>query len=218
MVKRTLAHAADGDAFKTSVLLTNGSSAPAAYTLRFNDDHGNIPSTRFELDTGSAPLTGSIPAGSSVTIRTAGLGNLTIGGWAELTAPASVGGSVIYSQQVPNLPSLQEGTATIIGSGSKHFFLPFDNTAGGVTAVAITNPDATLTGTISITFRYSDGTSTVTSLDPLPSRNHTAFALSTAGKRGVAEVTSNVPLFTVVFRANSTGALTSLGVVNAPAP
>ena len=218
MVKRTLAHAADGDAFKTSVLLTNGSAAPAAYTLRFNDDHGNIPSTRFELDTGSAPLTGSIPAGSSVTIRTAGLGNLTIGGWAELTAPASVGGSVIYSQQVPNLPSLQEGTATIIGSGSKHFFLPFDNTAGGVTAVAITNPDATLTGTISITFRYSDGTSTVTSLDPLPSRNHTAFALSTAGKRGVAEVTSNVPLFTVVFRANSTGALTSLGVVNAPAP
>jgi hypothetical protein len=34
----------------------------------------------------------------------------------------------------------------------------------------------------------------------------------------VAEVTSNVPLFTVVFRANSTGALTSLGVVAAPVP
>jgi hypothetical protein len=213
---RTLAHVADGNAFKTTVLLTNTGSAPAAYTVRFNDDQGNLPSTRFELDTGSAPLTGSIPAGGSVTIRTAGLGNLTIGGWAELTAPASVGGSVIYSQQVPNLPSLQEGTATIIGSGSKHFFLPFDNTAGGATGVAITNPDATLTSNISITFRYSDGTSSVTSLDPLPSRNHRAFALSTAGKRGVAEVTSNVPLFTVVFRANSTGALTSLGVVAAP--
>jgi len=48
---------------------------------------------------------------------------------------------------------------------------------------------------------------------PLPSRNHTAFALASAGKQGVAEVTSDVPLFTVVFRANSTGALTSLGVV-----
>ena len=215
---RTLAHVADGNAFKTTVLLTNTDTKPAAYTLRFNDDQGNIPSTGFELEAGSAPLTGSIPAGGSVTIRTAGLGNLTVGGWAELTAPASVGGSVIYSQQVPNLPSLQEGTATIIGSGSEHFFLPFDNTAGGATGVAITNPDATQTSNISITFRFSDGTSTVTSLDPLPSRNHTAFALSTAGKQGVAEVTSNVPLFTVVFRANSTGALTSLGVVAAPVP
>ena len=213
---RTLAHVADGNAFKTTVLLTNTDSGPAAYTVRFNDDQGNIPSTRFELDTGSAPLTGTIPAGDSVTIRTAGLGTLTLGGWAELTAPASVGGSVIYSQQVPNLPSLQEGTATIIGLGSEHFYLPFDNTEGGATGVAITNSDATLTSNISITFRYSDGTSTVTSLDPLPSRNHTAFALSTAGKQGVAEVASNVPLFTVVFRANSTGALTSLGVVAAP--
>jgi len=213
---RTLAHAADGNAFKTTVLLTNTGSGSAAYTLRFNDDQGNIPATRFELEAGSAPLTGTIPPGGSVTVRTAGLGTLTIGGWAELTAPASVGGSVIYSQQVPSLPSLQEGTATIIGSGSEHFYLPFDNTAGGATGVAITNPDATLTSNISITFRYSDGTSSVISLDPLPSRNHTAFALSTAGKRGVAEVTSNVPLFTVVFRANSTGALTSLGVVAAP--
>ena len=92
-----LAHAADGNAFKTTVLLTNTGTAPAPYTLRFNDDQGNIPSTRFELETGS--LTGVIPAGGSATIRTAGLGPVTVNGWAELTAPASVGGSVIYSQK-----------------------------------------------------------------------------------------------------------------------
>jgi hypothetical protein len=215
-VTRTLAHAADGDAFKTTVLLTNAGSAPAQYTLRFNDDQGNIPSTRFELDVGSDPLTGTIPAGGSVTVRTSGLGSQTVGGWAELTAPASVGGSVIYSQQVPTLPSLQEGTATIVSSGSQHFFLPFDNTAGGATGVAITNPGANPANNISVTFRYSDGTTSMSSLNPLPSRNHTAFALSTPGQQGVAEVTSDTPLYTVVFRANSTGALTSLGVVEAP--
>ncbi len=214
-ITRTLAHAADGNAFKTTVLLTNAGSAPATYNLRFNDEQGTIPSTRFELDAGSGPLTGTIPAGGSVTIRTAGFGPETVFGWAELTAPASVGGSVIYSQQVPKLP-LQEGTATIVSSGSQHFFLPFDNTAGGATGVAITNPGANPASNISITFRYSDGTTSVSSLDPLPSRNHTAFALSTPGKQGVAEVTSDTLLFTVVFRANSTGALTSLGVVAAP--
>ncbi len=133
-----------------------------------------------------------------------------------MTAPASVGGSVIYSQQASALPSLQEGTATIASSGSKHFFLPFDNTAGGATGVAITNPDPSLVSNISITFRYSDGTTSVSSLDPLASRNHTAFPLSDPGKQGVAELTSNTPVYTVVFRANSTGALTSLGVVAAP--
>ncbi|HEV8414110.1 MAG TPA: S53 family peptidase [Bryobacteraceae bacterium] len=212
---RPLAHVADGNAFKTTVLLTNGGAAPASYTVRFNDDQGNIPATRFELDAGSAPLTGTIPPDGSATIRTAGLGGQTVGGWAELTAPATVGGSIIYSQKTA-LPSVQEGTATIVASGSKHFFLPFDNTAGGATGVAITNPGAIPPSTISVTYRYSDGTSEVSTLAALPSRNHVAFALSTPGKQGVAEVTSDAPLFTVVFRANSTGALTSLGVVPGP--
>ena len=121
-VPRTLAHVADGLNFKTTVLLTNGGSAPASYTLRFNDDHGNIPATGFQLEAGSDQLTGVIPPGGSVTIRTTGLGSQTVGGWAELTAPASVGGSVIYSQKTA-LPSTQEGTATIVASGSQHFFL-----------------------------------------------------------------------------------------------
>ena len=208
---RPLAHVADGNAFKTTVLLTNAGSAPASYTLSFNQDDGSIP----QLDAASSSLTGNIPAGGSVTISTSGLGDQTVGGWAELTAPASVGGSVIYSQKTA-LPSIQEGTATIVASGSKHFFLPFDNTGGGATGVAMTNPGATAADTINVIFRYDDGTNEVSTLPALPGRKHVAFALSTPGKQGVAEVTADVPLFTVVFRANSTGALTSLGVVPGP--
>jgi hypothetical protein len=214
-VTRTLAHAADGDAFKTTVLLTNAGSAPAQYTLRFNDDQGNIPSTRFELETGS--LTGVIPVGGSVTIRTAGLGSQTVSGWAELTGPASVGGSVIYSQKIAALPSLQEGTATIVASGSQHFFMPFDNTAGAITGVAITNPGANA-ARISVTLRYSDGTSETTSYPQLASRNHQAFVLAsqfgnTSNRSGVAEFTATSALSVVEFRFNSTGAFTSLGII-----
>src|SRR2546430_11681367 len=77
--------AADGSGFKTTVLLTNAGTDAAPYTLRFNDDHGNIPATRFELETGS--LSGLIPAGGSVTIRTAGLGPPSVRGWTAVTAP-----------------------------------------------------------------------------------------------------------------------------------
>jgi trimeric autotransporter adhesin len=166
------------------------------------------------LETGS--LTGTIPAGGSVTIRTAGLGAQTIGGWAELTAPASVGGSVIYSQKT-GLPSIQEGTATIVAAGSQHFFLPFDNTAGGATGVAVTNPGASVAN-ISVVLRYSDGTSETVAYPALAARNHQAFLLAgqypnTANRTGVAEFTSNVALSAVVFRSNSTGAFTSFGIV-----
>ncbi len=210
MQTTVLAHAADGNKFKTTVLLTNASSVPAPYTLRFNDDQGALPSTRFELESGS--LTGVIPGGGSVTIRTAGLGPATVNGWAELTAPASVGGSVIYSQKT-NLPSIQEATAPIGTASSQHLFLQFDNTDKGSTGVALTNPGANPASNIQVVFRYSDGTTEVSSLPPLPSRNHRAFALSVPGKKGVAEITSNAPLLTVVFRANSTGALTALDAI-----
>ena len=215
----SIAHAADGNAFKTTVLLTNAGSGTAPYTLRFNDDHGNVPSTRFELETGS--LIGEIPAGGSVTIRTAGLGPATVNGWAELTAPASVGGSVIYSQKNPNLPSLQEGTSTIVASGNQHFFMPFDNTAKAITGVALTNAGATAANNISVTFRYSDGSPNETlSYPSLASRNHQAFVLAgqfpdTANRSGVAEFTSDAPLSVAVFRFNSTGAFTALDAIPA---
>ena len=214
-ITRPLAHAADGSGFKTTVLLTNAGTAAASYTLRFNDDQGNIPASRFELEAGS--LTGSIPAGGSVTIRTAGLGTQVVGGWAELTAPASVGGSVIYSQKT-GLPSIQEGTATIVAAGSKHFYVPFDNTAGAITGVALTDPGATAANNITVTLRYSDGTSEVVFYPQLASRNHQAFAIAsqfphTANRSGVAEFSAETPLSVVAFRFNSTGAFTSFGIV-----
>ncbi len=215
-----LAHAADGNAFKTTVLLTNASTTAAPYTLRFNDDHGNVPSTRFELEMGS--LIGIIPAGGLATIRTAGLGPQTVTGWAELTAPSAVGGSVIYSQKT-GLPSIQEGTATIVASGSQHFFMPFDNTAKAITGVALTNPGATAANNISVTFRYSDGGPNETlSYSQLASRNHQAFVLAsqfphTANRSGVAEFTSDAALSVAVFRFNSTGAFTALDAIPASA-
>jgi len=214
-ITRMLAHAADGNNFKTEVLLTNPGTAPAPYTLRFDDNQGNIPSSRFELELGS--LTGSILPGQSATIRTAGLGTQTVSGWAELTAPASVGGSVVYSQKT-GLPSIQEGTATIVAEGSSDFFVPFDNTNGAVTSMALTNPGPS-GATINVTLRYADGTSETIPYPTLPSRNHTAFVFSTpfpnsTNRTGVAEFVSSAPLSVVAFRFNATGAFTAFGTVS----
>lgn len=214
-ITRTLAHAADGNSFKTQVLLTNSGTTPASYTLRFDDNQGNIPASGFQLELGS--LAGTIPPGQSVTIRTAGLGTQTIGGWAELTAPTAIGGSVIYSQKT-GLPSIQEGTATIVAQGSSDFFVPFDNTSGAVTSMALTNAGGS-TANVTVTMRYSDGTSETVSFPSLASRNHTAFVISSqfpnsANRAGVAEFVSSAPVSVVAFRFNSTGAFTAFGTVS----
>jgi len=215
VITRTLAHAADGNSFKTEVLLTNPSLTPAPYTLRFDDNSGNIPASGFQLELGS--LTGTIPPGQSATIRTAGLGPQTIGGWAELTAPTAVGGSVVYSQKTA-LPSIQEGTATIATPASSDFFVPFDNTNGAVTSMALTDSGGS-GATVNVTLRYSDGTFETVAYPTITSRNHTAFVFSSqfmnsANRAGVAEFVSSAPLSVVVFRFNSTGAFTALGTVS----
>ena len=214
-ITRNLAHAADGNNFKTEVLLTNPTTTPAPYTLRFDDNQGNVPASGFQLELGS--LTGTIPPGQSATIRTAGLGTQTFGGWAELTAPTAVGGSVIYSQNT-GLPSIQEGTATILTPQSSDFFVPFDNTSGAVTSMALANSGAS-SATINVTLRYSDGTSETVSYPALASRNHAAFTLTSqfpnsANRTGVAEFVSTAPLSAVTFFFNSTGAFTAFGTVS----
>jgi trimeric autotransporter adhesin len=160
-------------------------------------------------------LTGTISAGGSVTIRTAGTGSFI--GWAELTAPPSVGGSVIYSQKT-QLPTIQEGTATILSTGTQHFFLPFDNTNGAVTAMALTNSGASAAN-LTVTVRYSDGTVETPSFAPVASRSHQSFATpsqfpNSSNRTGVVEFVSSVPVYSVAFRFNPTGAFTAFGIVS----
>ena len=98
-----------------------------------------------------------------------------------------------------------------------HFFLPFDN-AVNTTSIALANPDPAITATISVTFRYVDGTSNTGQLT-LPPQNYEANQLAllftaTAGKAGAAEFTSNVPIAVVEVRFNPTQAFTSLRAVS----
>ena len=208
------AHSADGNGFQTTFLLVNKATASASYTLRLDDSNGAIPASGYQLLSGS--LTGTIAPGQSTTIETAGLGAQTQQGWAELTAPPSIGGSVIYSQKT-SLPTLQEGTANIASVNDTDFFVPFDNTSGAVTSMAITNPNAT-SATISVTLRYSSGISESVTYPALPARAHQAFTIksqfpNSTNQSGVAEFVSSVPVSVVAFRFNSTGAFTAFDAV-----
>jgi len=211
-ITSTIAHSADGNNFKSTFLLTNSGAAAAPYTLTILNATGQAQTFGFDV---ASPLSGTVPAGSTLTIDTTGLGTVTNLGWAQLSAAPAVSGIEVFRQTNPG-KSEQQATIPISQTNSAHFFLPFDN-AANTTSIALANPDPALTATINVAFRYVDGTSNTGQLT-LPPRNYNAKLLAslfsaTAGKAGVAEFTSNVPIAVVEVRFNPTQAFTSLRAV-----
>jgi len=212
-VTSTIAHSADGNNFKSTFLLTNSGTVAAPYTLSILNATGQPQTFGFDV---ASPLSGTVPAGSTLTIDTTGLGSVTNLGWAQLSAAPAVGGIEVFRQTNPG-KSEQQATIPISQTNSAHFFLPFDN-AANTTSIALANPDPATTATINVTFRYVDGTSNAGQLTLGP-RNYNANLLAalfstTAGKAGVAEFISNVPIAVVEVRFNPTQAFTSLRAVS----
>jgi len=211
-ITSSIAHAADGNNFRSTFLLTNSGTVDANYTLSILNAAGQPQTFNFDV---ANPLAGTVPAGSTLTIDTNGLGNVTNLGWAQLSAAPAVSGIEVFRQTNPG-KSEQQATVPISQTNLSHFFLPFDNGAN-TTSIALANPDPAVAATINVTFRYVDGSSNAGQLMLSP-RNYNANLLSslfsaTTGKAGVAEFTSNVPIAVVEVRFNPTQAFTSLRAV-----
>ena len=213
LVTSTIAHVADGDNFRTTIILTNSATVAASYNLTIFNAQGQTQT--FGLDASSS-LSGTVEAGTTRTINTTGLGSVTNFGWAQLVAPPSVSGIAVFRQTNPG-QNEQQASIPITQTNLSHFFLPFDN-ASNTTSIALANPDPASTATINVTFRHTDGSSSTGQMTLAP-RNYTAQALAqlfpqTSGSAGVAEFVSNTPIAVVELRFNPTLAFTSLRAVS----
>jgi len=115
------------------------------------------------------------------------------------------------------LPGFPDSEATVIGSQSgSNIFLPFDNTQGFVTGLALANTNPTQTLSVTLTFTPQSGAPTNRTIF-LPPHGHTSFALptaypSTAGVRGALNLIALSPDLSVVgLRFSPKNTFTSLG-------
>ena len=138
-------------------------------------------------------------------------------GWAELVTARSIGGLAVFRQSDPARPD-QEAAVTLTTT-SNRFVLPFDNTSGFVTSMALVNVSATLGATINVVIRDEAGVQIGTDSIPLAGRGHIAFAFpdrfaAAANRRGTAEFTSTTSQITGLgLRFNPGGAFTSFPVL-----
>lgn len=205
---------ADGAGWLTTIVLSNKTATAQNITLGF---HRAVPDTNGTTQAWTPPFLESVSlpnitlaAGSSLFLHTPGTDSTLSQGWGELNAPPGVTGYAIFTSVG------QDATAPAVSPASR-ILVPFDNTSGLVTAVAVANPNASAE-TIQVNIKTSDGLTSTGALPQMPAVGHRAFVLpdlfpGTQGKRGLAEFYVTPGSFSIIaLRFNPTPAFTSAPV------
>ena len=138
----TIAQIADGADWQTLFQVVNIDQVPVSYSFQFWDDNGNPLLLPFS--SGPAGIFGgTLDAGGTAFAETPGTSTDLSEGWAQVTSSGRIGVLTIFRQSVPG-GQTSEGTVTGTQSGER-IFLPFDNTNGFVTGVAVANTSPTKT-------------------------------------------------------------------------
>ena len=197
---------ADGAGWSTTIVLANKTSSTQSVTLSFNMDTVNSATSPWTPPfVESVSLSSiSLPAGSTLFLHTLGTSMTQTQGWGQVDAAAGITAYAIFTQRVPGKPA-QDGTASAV-SASSRILVPFDNTSGLVSAIAVANPTSSAE-TVLANVRTSDGTFSGT-VAILPAKGQTTFLIkdvftSTAGKSGLAEFyVASGSIAVIALRAN----------------
>jgi hypothetical protein len=207
----TLPHVVDGGGWQSTIVLTNMSASAASATLVFHKETGGgstgpwTPGFQEVISTAGLSLAG----GSVIYLHTTGQATDPLSqGWAELNADAGVTGYVVFTIRVAGRQD-QEGTAPA-ATASNRILVPYDDSNGFVTGIAVTNPTGTAQ-TLSVGFRTTTGGVSVNTLPSVPAGGHMSFILSQqfpiiAGHEGLAEfysTTGNISMIALRFNPSS---------------
>jgi hypothetical protein len=205
---------ADGGGWSTTIVLSNRTSATQSVNLRFNRSTSNgatEPWTPPFVDNPSLTSL-SLPAGASLFLRTQGTAGQVTQGWGEVDGGSGVVGYAIFTSKNGNSPA-QDATAPAVLAASR-ILVPFDNTTGLLSAIAVVNPGASPI-LIQANIRTTDGLTISGTLPLLPAKGQSTFVMptqfaGTAGKRGLAEFFVQTGSFSMIsLRFNPDSAFTS---------
>jgi hypothetical protein len=214
----------DGGAWLTTIALTNTSASQAVVSLNFFQETGGGNTSSWPLNfvemTSAQTQDIALPGGSSVFLHTLGTAAATTIGWAQLSeTSASVVAYAIFTQRVPGR-SDQDGTAPAAAAISR-ILVPFDNTNGAVTSMAIANTTQS-SESISVGIRSASTTTQATAIT-LPADGHESFTFptqfpTTAGQSGLAEFYAASGSFSILALKFNSGAFTTAPVYSATGP
>jgi hypothetical protein len=212
----SFAHFASGGGWETIITLINKGTANAQAQVNFYDESGNPVALPLDFPQGTAPTNAptysqTIKPGAVAVIESQG-GTNTIVGSAQLLSDGTVSGFLIFRY----LPTVQEAAVELQVQNASTYILPFDNTTGISTGIALSATSTTSTS-VQILVLDDKGTTLTTDTIILPGRGHTSFVLGTrytaAGNaRGSIQfkALAGAEIGVIGIRALPTGAYTTI--------
>lgn len=178
-----LSHIAAGGAWTTVITLINPSSAAVSVAVAFYSDDGtalSLPVTTTNQGISESSTTASLSAtinpNATLLITTAQLTS-TVVGWADVDSSGPVGGFAIF-RETPQNGSPSEGTVPFQTQFPSTITMPYDDTAGFVTGVALANL-STSTAEITATIWDDKGNHLGAQTFTIAANGHTSFVLPT---------------------------------------
>ena len=162
-------------------------------------------------------VTGTLPVNGSFVLETTGTSETLSQGFALMESPnyETVNGYGIFRQRIPGRSQDFEAVTPLSAAYDDDFILPFDNTQGYTTSMAICNPSTYTSQIVTVAFYESGAARFLLDQFTLNPLEHTAYEFTskwplTNGKRGTA-VFQVSPYGAPVFglRFNWTGPFTS---------
>jgi hypothetical protein len=199
------------------IVLANLDNVPAQYQLQFYNDAGQPMALDFVGLASGSVVAGTLPEHGSVVIQTAGTSRSLSQGFACLTRPngKNLNGYGIFRNKIPDRIYDYEAVVPFSSKYDDNYVLPFDNTAGLATSMAICNPSTYSVQTVTVAFYDEQGNRLFLDQFTLNPLEHKAYAIpdrwpQTAGMRGLADFqVSPWGAPTLGLRFNWTGPFTS---------
>jgi hypothetical protein len=203
----------DGGGWKTRFIITNTTQTPVTYTFQFWSQNGSALALPI-LNGTAGVLSGTVAPGASVFAQTPGTSSTLQEGWAEIASSGPIRVTALYQYQVGG-PRDSIGTEIATMSGN-NIVMPFDNTQGNVTAIAIANTNATQPLQVTMLFETDAGVQSSVPIT-LPPHSQEAFVVTAmnpyvAGVRGSINFTTSTSDIAVEgLEFTPSGQFTSLG-------
>ena len=225
----SIAHLASAGYWATTIILVNTSSSPVRARLNFFDDNGNplaLPLSFPQSSSASAagPLLAStldrtLNSGAQLVVQSTGPNSQpTLTGWAQVLTNGTLGGLAVFSQAIGN--TNQQAEILLDTSNAGHYVVPFDNTNGASTAMALANISAQAVNT-AISISDDAGNLILSDTITLPTMGHRSFNLAdrygsvTAKRRGALEFKTPSPgvISVLGLSFNATGAFSTIPTI-----
>ena len=220
---RVISQIADGGGWQTGFILTNLTDRPAPYAISFFQDDG----TPFAIGGIGSFTSGSVPARGVVFLNSASPANLTTG-WGRVVGGNNVSVTTVFVWKNANAGGDQQGSVAGDAQGDVSLAVPYDNTNGSVSGLALVNTSASPITVLAIAYDETGRILATDSSLTLPGLGHTSFVLTarpglaaSANRKGLLRLFSvhgGLPPFNglngLLLKFLPNGAFTTIGVTN----